>query len=99
MCPFYLSLDVLAEVGSFSAEAEQVLVLCMVQHLDGVAFKDVLELIILQDVVWFSSFLVYKAETVDRVDLDTFGNVHPFLHDVLTHLFTLIVGLEVVEVD
>lgn len=94
-----LPLDVLAEVGPLAAEAEQVLVLGVVEHLDGVALEDVLELVVLEHVVGLPALLVDQPEAIDRVYLDALGDVHPLLHDVLAHLLALVVRLQVVEID
>lgn len=94
-----LAFDVLAEVGSLASETEQVLVLGVVQHLYGVALEDVLELIVLQHVVGLPSLLVDQPKAVDRVNLNPLGDVHPFLHDILAHLLTLVVRFQVVEIN
>lgn len=93
-----LPLDVLAEVGPLAAEAEQVLALGVVEHLYGVAFEDVLQLVVLQHVVGLPALLVHQSEAVHRVDLDALRNVHPLLHYVLPHFLALVVRLQVVEV-
>lgn len=86
-----LSLDGLAEEGAFAAEEEQVFVLGVVEHLDGVALENVLQLVVLQDVVGLPALLVHQSETVDGVYLNALGDVQSLLDNVLADLFALVV--------
>jgi hypothetical protein len=90
---FYFTFDNLAEDGAFSAEEEKVLVLGVIEHLDGVALEHVFQLIVLEDVIGLPALLIDQSETVDGVDLDAFGNVHALLDDVLSYFFRLVVRL------
>ena len=98
MRAFDLAFDVLAEVGSLASEAQQILVLGMVQHLYGIALEDVFKLVVLQHVVGLPSLLVHQPKAIHRVNLNTLGDIHPFLHDILAHFLTLVVRFQVVEV-
>lgn len=91
MGAFYLALDGLAEEGAFAAKEEQVFVLGVVQHLDGIPLEDVLQFVVLQDVIGFPAFLVDQPEAVNGVYLDPLGDVQSFLDNVLTHFLALVV--------
>ena len=99
MCPFYLAFYVFAEECSFSSEEEKVFVLCMVEHFDGVSLKDILQLIVFQHIIRLSALLVNQAETVHRVNFDSFGNVYSLFDYIFPHLLRSVVWFEVIEVD
>lgn len=99
MGSFDLSFEGLVELCALSTKEEEVFMLGVVKHLDSVALKDVLQLVVLQNIIGLPALLINESEAVNGVDLDALGDIEALLEDVLADVLALVVGVEVVEVD
>lgn len=87
MCTLNFALDGFAEDGSLAAKEKKVLMLGVVEHLDGISFENVFELVVLENIIRFSALFVNQSEAVHRVYLNSLGNVHSLLDNVFPYLF------------
>ena len=69
----------------------------MVEHLDSVAFKNVLHFIVLHDLIELSLLLV-QPKTVNRVNLDPFVNISSLLGYIFIGIISFVIGVNIVEV-
>ena len=65
----------------------------VVQHLDRIALENVLQFIVLEQIVRFSSLLTLNSKTIDCINFNTLVDVQSLLVDVLTNILRLIIRL------
>ena len=63
----------------------------VVQHLDRIALENVLQFIVLEQIVRFSSLLTLNSKTIDCINFNTLVDVQSLLVDVLTNILRLII--------
>lgn len=71
----------------------EILLGAVVQHLDGIALENVLQFIVLEQIVRFSSLLTLNSKTIDCINFNTLVDVQSLLVDVLTNILRLIIRL------
>ena len=71
----------------------------VVEHLDGTTLKNVLHAIILHHhLIGLATFSVNYTEVINRIDFNSLCNIYSLLQNVLSNLFTLVVGFQIVEI-
>ena len=71
----------------------EILLGAVVQHLDRIALENVLQFIVLEQIVRFSSLLTLNSKTIDCINFNTLVDVQSLLVDVLTNILRLIIRL------
>ena len=71
----------------------EILLGAVVQHLDRIALENVLQFIVLEQIVSFSSLLTLNSKTIDCINFNTLVDVQSLLVDVLTNILRLIIRL------
>ena len=93
------SLDGLGENGFSAGVLHDIFMFRVVQHLDGVSFKNILHFVVLEHLVELSLLLAVKSEIIDGVNFDSFVDIGSFLHNIFVEIIGFVVGIDVVEID
>ena len=99
MRPLKFSLDGLGENSLSAGKLHDIFMFWVVQHLNGVSFKNILHFVVLEHLVEFPLLLAVKSEIIHSVDFDSFVNISSFLDNIFVEIISFVVWIDIVEID